>query len=583
MKKLIIIVLKFLFLNNILSNIFFYISTFIFSTLFLILNNKKTKENIIDLDLEINKYLIKKPKIKINNSLGKIHTNFRAKKITFLIRISEFNKEFLIAEKKYGNKKYSLNDLDYFKIIKTSFYDISYTCLYFSVFFWLLKISFKYPIASKNLFLNFLNIIRPIKFDKFLSADIKIKNYINSVFVIKNYTHFSYKKIFFKKNFLLNFVNNYNDDYSLRLALIASQNNIANYSVLKKITTKYQSFRNDSKDLPKNLFYGKSFYAFGHLLEFIFTASRSKKNKNIIIMSPSYLSNSCLGEFICEKFKKRCVFDEKIFIEAIVQSRFLQDDCYYGILANTDTTYNISKNDYYNFKKKRSSIDLNILQKIISKKRYKKFIIRDKYICLFNRGSNFKLENFSGYSMNYDRINELDVLIPAINFFVKKNYTVLLMGESGQKINYKNSKFIDYANSSFKNDFNDIDLVKNCNFIVCAGNSGFNLLPWIFKKKTLNLEYPFNRKLGLNNLIFYLIRPMYNFKNRIMKYKDYFNNELFIINDFLTLSNKGYRLGQNSAAKILSCCNKFLYSKFNKNICKKILKDGKAYEYNILN
>ena len=76
---------------------------------------------------------------------------------------------------------------------------------------------------------------------------------------------------------------------------------------------------------------------------------------------------------------------------------------------------------------------------------------------------------------------------------------------------------------------------------------------------------------------------MYNSKNRIMKYEDYFNNELFIINDFLTLNNKGYRLGQNCAAKILSSCNKFLDSKFNKNICKKIFKDGKAYEYNILN
>ena len=73
--------------------------------------------------------------------------------------------------------------------------------------------------------------------------------------------------------------------------------------------------------------------------------------------------------------------------------------------------------------------------------------------------------------------------------FLKNTLKIVTLGNPGQeKIKIEDPNIIDYANSKYKNDFNDILLSKNCEFFVNGGSSSNEYIPPLFRKFTLNLE-----------------------------------------------------------------------------------------------
>ena len=128
-------------------------------------------------------------------------------------------------------------------------------------------------------------------------------------------------------------------------------------------------------------------------------------------------------------------------------------------------------------------------------------------------------------------------------------------------LNLSHPQLIKYSSSEYKNDVNDIVLSKNCEFFLNAGASSNQFLPPLFRKYSLNLEYPFNRKPIFHDLAYYLIRP-YEKDNKIVKYEEYFQNELFSNQDFRILEKLNYKLKNNDEATLINASENF-YKAFN--------------------
>ena len=100
------------------------------------------------------------------------------------------------------------------------------------------------------------------------------------------------------------------------------------------------------------------------------------------------------------------------------------------------------------------------------------------------------------------------------------------------------------------------------------------------EKYSLNLEYPFNRKPIFHDLTYYLIRP-YEKDNKIVKYEEYFQNELFSNQDFRILEKLNYKLKNNDEATLINASENF-YKAFNNQITNlKNIKGNLNCYYNI--
>ena len=101
------------------------------------------------------------------------------------------------------------------------------------------------------------------------------------------------------------------------------------------------------------------------------------------------------------------------------------------------------------------------------------------------------------------------------------------------------------------------EVCRNCEFFIIGGASSSEFIPPLFRKYSLHLERPFNRKPKFHDLAYYLIRPMIK-DNKYMKFDDYFNDELFINEDFNILKKLGYSLEYNSVENLLLASENFL-------------------------
>ena len=83
--------------------------------------------------------------------LGKTHINFKEKsaQISMILRISEINKEISIACQKYN---IDFKNLDYNLITKIQEKKISDKIIINSLYFWIFKILFKFPLTAQSIF-----------------------------------------------------------------------------------------------------------------------------------------------------------------------------------------------------------------------------------------------------------------------------------------------------------------------------------------------------------------------------------------------------------------------------------------------
>jgi len=116
---------------------------------------------------------------------------------------------------------------------------------------------------------------------------------------------------------------------------------------------------------------------------------------------------------------------------------------------------------------------------------------KDEWICIHNRDSSFLKKNFKDIDLSYHNYRDFSVnsLQSASEFFASKGYFVFRMGQlQKEKFVTNNSRIIDYASSSYKNDFLDIYLLANSKFYFGA-DSGLASVSFGFMKPCYGVNY----------------------------------------------------------------------------------------------
>lgn len=508
-------------------------------------------------------FFLKKKKKKRNQSLsnlGNVHTNHKefTKIINFWEKINlmkddikEFNYNFAKKQKKISLLNFNeIETRDYFILIKK--------------FILNLKKNYKmYPQSTFILFTNFFNITKYLNLKLVSSSNIndnELSNFLFWNYCLRNLTHFN--QIDDKINFTKTYLQKYNTLYCLKILQVAVDYNIGSGKLLKLIHSKIDSMQKEKNQFTEIENQGLLFYAFGHQLMFIEYFHRLKKLgifnlQKKIFMSTDYVSNYCLTKYIFKNYKNSSLNNNN-FLKRLVKNKFSKKVTDAFLFGDSISMYDLS---YREFRKKgviSPSVDSKVLKKILKENYINKLKIKGKYICLFHRDAQFKNENFNLNALNEDRTVDLDNYKNVILYFCKIGYRVLLMGSSSQKIlNISNKNFFDYAHSKYKNDFNDIYLVQNCNFILNFGASGFTTFTSCFNKISLNLEFPFNRKPFFHDKCFYTLRPLY-YKNKLMSKTDYSKNDLIQVHDFEILKKKGYILKFSKEEMLIRKSKKFI-------------------------
>ena len=517
----------------------------------------------------------------LNSEMGKKHINFheKSKKITSIFRISTINQEIEIACKKY---KLPFSKFDFRNLIKIDTSNISNEEIKYSFNFWVLKLFFKIPRSACFIFYIFYGLTPKINFNLTKKNSDKIViDYLSNLLIIKNIRTHNLSKQSLKK-ICKRFINKFDDIYSINLVKNYIANCGMNSDFLKEISSKLKKKNKTNK--KNNNYLGSSLYAYGHMLSFIDYHYRLNNDNIKILLSPDWIANSCLAYYIKLKYKN-CIIDNKKFLDAIMDNKF-GEDSNNNYFAFKNTTHSIVYEEYKKNKTISPSLDKKVLDEVLKNAKKKKKKITKRYICLFNRDASFKKENFELNANDADRSCDINIFIPVIKFLIKKNFKVVIMSNPGQKkIAFKHSSLIDYANSKYKNDYNDISLVRDCKFLINGGASPNQFLPPLFRKFSLNLEHPFNRKPIFHDLAYYLLRPIYK-NNKLLRFKDYFSNELFCCEDFEMMKKSGYKLGVSPPEMLLEATKHFYKAyKRQKNSFKqkKIVMGNIKNYYNIFN
>ena len=571
LKKKFKLLVKDLLTNEKYSSVFIYPLIFFFSFVkgfqYLIFKQKATFNH---------KFIDKFNDNDLKIDLGKTHINFKEKsaEISMILRITEINNEICVACKKYN---IDFKKLDYYLITKIQENKISNKIIVNSFYFWIFNILFKFPLTAKVIFKSF-NGLNIKKFDNQVdNLDEKISNYLNFNFTIKNLSNLSLN-IIEKKKLFEKYLKNFQDYYSLSLSKHVAEFSLSDASTLEQISKVFfNKYKNNN--LNQNSFLGSSLYAFGHMLAFIDYHFRLNSKDIKIVMSPHWIANSCLAHYIKKKYVNS-IINHDYFIN-VAQNNLFGKDTRTDLFNYSNSVYNLTYKEYLDTKTVSPSIDEKIINNVLKSNHYNKISIDNKFICFFNRDTSFKKENFELNANDQDRACDVNIFEPVINFFLKKNLKIVIMGNPGQeKIKIEDPNIIDYANSKYKNDFNDILLSKNCEFFVNGGSSSNEYIPPLFRKFTLNLERPFNRKPKFHDLAYYTIRPMYK-NGKLMKFDDYFNDELFTNEDFNILKKLGYTLKYNSSEDLLDAAENFwkAYNNHQNSFKRKKIEKGNIVNY----
>jgi putative glycosyltransferase (TIGR04372 family) len=539
-----------------LDRLLFYRIIFNFSYLFKLII-------IIFLKNQKNKSLKVRDNLIINKNLGLSHSNNTNQGIiiSFLTLINDFDE--ILEKNLFGNF-----------LQKTNFNKKNYSDIRILFYFYLRTLSKDYPETSFVFFLITMgkfNLLKEVSFNEFSknNDDYCLANKIKDIYLIKylESSEITKKKIsnilnnllLFSKNFLIILITKY-----------SVEQKFSNYKIFKKLEKKLNFCDKRSYlEKYKNNILGSNLYAFGHLINFIDIYHRyTKLNlgfKKKIVISPYFVANSCLANYLRLKYANLCIINHNLFIYFLKNKKILNNDLInFEEINRKNSIYNLS---YSEFKKTgfvSPSICDRTYSKLINKLKIKNLNFNEPYVCLILRNSTFKSYDHQLES-NDDRYSNPFYVYDLIKIINKKGYKVILLNGS---LNYEIKKnldlnYFDYSNSKFRNDYNDINLVKNCNFIVRFGTSS-SLHSLLFNKYIFNINYPLNRKPIFHNLAYYLPKKIIKFAKKFSNL-NYFNDHLFINHDYNVIKSLGYKLIDNDFETVKDSFN-FFYEAYLKKI-----------------
>ena len=212
-----------------------------------------------------------------------------------------------------------------------------------------------------------------------------------------------------------------------------------------------------------------------------------------------YLDIFCAGGVVSNKYYLK-ILKRKIFIlpRFIVQN-FFNLNSFISDYINIFKIHNFQLNQERDFKnlvyKKEPFFYLNDDEKKRGKEFLEKFNMKlgDKYVCLCVRDSMYLKKTFPNKDFSYHDYRDHDIE----NFYLMADtltnlgYRVFRMGNAVEKpFNNGNKKIIDYASLEIQNDFYDIFLFANCEFVIST-SLGVDEFALTFRKPLITCVVPF--------------------------------------------------------------------------------------------
>lgn len=173
-------------------------------------------------------------------------------------------------------------------------------------------------------------------------------------------------------------------------------------------------------------------------------------------------------------------------------------------------------------------------------------IIDKNYVCFNSRSGDYR--NDFDSNANGDINHQIKGIQELTNYGLK----AIRMGAKGQPHLASHPNIIDYANSKYKSEFNDIFLSFNCKFMISNG-TGIDRIPILNRKKTLMINYFSN---GFHDIhseftsIFVPKKIKYLKTGKFLTFQEIFKLGLFNISSKIKLKELGYLSHENHEDEI---------------------------------
>lgn len=236
--------------------------------------------------------------------------------------------------------------------------------------------------------------------------------------------------------------------------------------------------------------------------------------------------------------------------------------------------------EHYNLKKRGKPNINNFIgySKNIENNTLKYFKLKkEKYVCIhirpYPKDKKYKFKN--KYETNPRSVKNINNYNLTINYLIKKNFKVVLMGnsESNLKLNNKNKNIIHYYKHSMQNIINDIYLVNNCYFFI-GTQSGPGVIASILNKASVHTNYISFFGIFPSKYSLYLPKKFVH-KKKILDLKKYFNSNFFFYENSKDFNYNNISVLDNSKYEIFRTVKELM-----KNIkLKKIKKTKKQLKF----
>jgi len=177
-----------------------------------------------------------------------------------------------------------------------------------------------------------------------------------------------------------------------------------------------------------------------------------------------------------------------------------------------------------------------------------------KYICFHSRDSAFldKVESDNDWNYHNYRDSDITNYLSAAESMTDRGYYAIRMGAVVKhKISTHNSRIIDYANTIYRTDFNDVYIGSNCHFFLCS-DGGVSVLPEMFRLPVVYVNWTILKQIStwtLNSLFifkkFYLVK-----EKRFMVFSEILDLEFGGIETNEIFSKLNIELIENSPEEI---------------------------------
>tara|TARA_Y100001970_G_scaffold293457_1_gene440363 strand:- start:58 stop:1218 length:1161 start_codon:yes stop_codon:yes gene_type:complete len=228
-------------------------------------------------------------------------------------------------------------------------------------------------------------------------------------------------------------------------------------------------------------------------------------------------------------------FDQLINYGYVNQNLFYKD--------NLESITNNTKPNIF-FTKKEELIGLKVIKNLNLKKK--------EYVCFNSRDSNYLSVTKPNINFEYHnyRDTEIKTFINSINYLSEHNIKTIRMGKYvKEKLSISNKNFIEYSDSRYQTDFNDIYLLSNCKFLI-SSDCGITIVPEVFRVPIIYTNWTLLWRIpkwARNSII--IFKKLYS--NNLKRFLNFEEMLLTDYSNFEIIKSKNLQWIDNSSEEIM--------------------------------